>query len=221
MKRTITGLSAVALAAATIVGGVSAGDGHDHDHAKETKKAAKAEMNGSLEIGKKAPTFTGTDQRGNTVNLADYEGKVVVIEWTSPACPFVQAHYADGKMTMTTLAEKFGDDVVWLAVDSSNFAKAGDLLKWSEQKGIDYPIVVDAEGAIGRMYGAKTTPHMFVIAPDGTLAYEGAIDDNPRGKADNPTNYVEEAVNAILAGEKVATTSTKSYGCSVKYTKGA
>lgn len=207
---------------AIVVAAMTAGTAvADEKMTKNEKKMAGDEMEmASAEVGKPAPAFMGMDQHGNEVGLADFEGKVVVLEWTCPACPFVQRHYSKDEQTMTKLAHKYGEDVVWLAVDSSNFAKAEDLAKWSEEKGIDYPILVDADGSIGRMYGAKTTPHMFIIDQKGNLAYEGAIDNNPRGKADDATNYVEAALDAILAGEKVATTSTKSYGCSVKYTKG-
>jgi peroxiredoxin len=218
MMRTITTLSTVALATA-LAAGAGAADEKKMAEQNAIKVTEQAEM-ASLEVGKAAPAFTAMDQNGNEVSLADFEGKVVVLEWTCPTCPVVQGHYAEEKMTMTKLAAQYGEKVVWLAVDSSNFATPELLKEWAEKKGIDYPILVDAAGDIGRMYGAKTTPHMFVIDAAGKLAYEGAIDNNPRGNTAEPVNYVQAAVDALLAGEPVATTSTKSYGCSVKYAKG-
>lgn len=216
-QRTMTWLGIAFVAAAVAAGTVTA---DEKTMATEKKMADKTGMT-TLGVGNVAPDFTGTDQHGNEVNLSDHAGKIVVLEWTSPACPFVVAHYSDEQRTMTKLSEKYGDDVVWLAIDSSNFAKANDLAKWSEDRGIDYPIIIDPSGSIGQIYGAKTTPHMFVIDTSGTIVYEGAIDNNPRGQADNPTNYVETALDAIVSGEKIATTTTKPYGCSVKYAKGA
>jgi peroxiredoxin len=164
-----------------------------------------------------APDFELTDHMGKTHKLSDYQGKVVVLEWTNPQCPFVVRHYkAD---TMTNLAAKYGEDIVWLAVDSSNFVTAESATKWAKAEGIEYPILLDASGEIGRMYEAKTTPHMFVIGTEGEVLYNGAIDDDASGKSENPNNYVEAAVASALAGQPVETAQTKPYGCSVKYSK--
>jgi peroxiredoxin len=166
---------------------------------------------------KMAPDFELTDQNGKVHKLSDYHGKVVVLEWTNPTCPFVVRHYkAD---TMTNLAAKYGEDVVWLAIDSSNFVTAESASKWAEAEGITYPILLDASGEVGQMYEAKTTPHMFVIGAEGELLYDGAIDDDAAGKSESPTNYVEAALTSALAGQPVETAQTKPYGCSVKYAK--
>lgn len=164
-----------------------------------------------------APDFELTDQSGTVHKLSDYHGKVVVLEWTNPQCPYVVRHYkAD---TMTDLAAKYGDDVVWLAIDSSNFVTAESASKWASAEGIEYPILLDASGKVGTLYKAKTTPHMFVIGTEGELLYDGAIDDDPQGKSEAPHNYVEAAVASALAGQPVEKPQTKSYGCSVKYGK--
>ena len=107
-----------------------------------------------------------------------------------------------------------------MAIDSSHFVTAESASKWAKEKGIEYPILLDPSGEVGRTYEAKTTPHMFVVGTDGTLLYNGAIDDDPRGKSDAPANYVAAAVTSIRAGEAVAQAETKPYGCSVKYSEG-
>ena len=138
------------------------------------------------------------DGAGKTHKLSDYEGHIVVLEWTNPQCPFVKHHYKEN--TMTQLAAKYEEaEVVWFAVDSSNFVTAESAAKWAKAEDIGYPILLDPAGNVGRMYHAKTTPHMFVIGTDGTLLYNGAIDSDPR-LGDNPEhNYVDEAVSATLS----------------------
>ena len=179
--------------------------------------AAPAVAGGAV-VGHKAPDFSLVDHAGNTHKLSDYAGKIVVLEWTNPQCPFVQRHYSEGNMTMVDTAAKFaGDEVVWLAVDSSKFVTAESASAWAKEKGMAHPTLLDASGEVGRMYGAKTTPHMFVVGTDGTLIYNGAIDDDKTGKASDPTNYVAAAVSAAMHGEAVAQGTTKPYGCSVKY----
>jgi peroxiredoxin len=178
---------------------------------------APAESAGAT-VGTKAPDFTLTDATGKVHSLKDYAGKIVVLEWTNPGCPFVVEHYKPEKMTMTRLAEKVtGQGVVWLAINTTFSNKPADTQTWSKEKGITYPTLLDPTGEVGRAYGAKTTPHMFVIGKDGKVAYAGAIDDNPRGEVATPNNYVDAAVSALLAGKPVEVSSTKSYGCSVKY----
>ncbi len=167
-----------------------------------------------------APDFELADQNGETHKLSDYRGKIVVLEWTNPQCPFVQRHYADGHTTMIDLSAKFGgEDVVWLGIDSSNFVTAESAAAWAKQKGIDTPILLDADGEVGRAYEARTTPHMFVIGREGELLYSGAIDDDSNGRGEAPVNFVEAALSSALAGEPVQTAKTKPYGCSVKYGK--
>lgn len=167
-------------------------------------------------VGEAAPDFTLVDEAGTEHTLSDYAGRVVVLEWTNPECPYVVRHYnAD---TMETLSAQFPDEqVMWFAVNSSHFNTAADSSAWKSAEGFDYPTLLDTEGTVGHTYGARTTPHMYVIAADGTLAYAGAIDDDPRGTNGATVNYVEAAVTSLLAGETPAVSSTEPYGCSVKY----
>jgi peroxiredoxin len=162
----------------------------------------------TAEVGKPAPAFTLKDDSGRVHALAQYRGKVVVLEWTNPRCPFVNRHYAASTMA-TTRAGFDAQKVVWLAVDSSSTPAA---------KGLGYPVLQDAAGTVGRSFGAKTTPHMFVIDAQGVVRYSGAIDDDARGnKRTGVTNYVKGAVNALLSGNRVPVSTTEPYGSSVKY----
>jgi peroxiredoxin len=167
-------------------------------------------------VGRPAPDFTLTDQAGQQHRLSDYRGRIVVLEWINPQCPYVQRHYQ--ARTMTNLEQEFPDDrVVWLAVDSSHFVTPESSQEWRTQHGITYPILQDPQGTVGRLYGARTTPHMYVIDGEGTLRYAGAIDDDPRGRNEAPTNHVARAVRALLNGEEVPVQTTEPYGCTVKY----
>jgi len=170
-------------------------------------------------VGDQAPAFTLSDTAGNQVSLADYSGKVVVLEWLNPDCPFVQRHYKAG--TMKNLATKYGaQGVVWLTVNSTKYMDAAANAKFKAANDLPYPILVDQSGEVGHLYGAMTTPHMYVIDGGGNLVYIGAIDDDPRGNKDGPsTNYVSAALDEVLAGTAVTTAETKPYGCSVKYKK--
>jgi len=176
-------------------------------------------------VGHVAPAFTLKDASGKDVSLESYKDKYVVLEWTSFACPFVKRHYGSGNMQMlqADLAKK---GVAWLTVCSSAPGKEGffegDALskaiadaKW---QGTAY--LVDPDGSVGKQYGAKTTPHMFVIDPKGTVIYAGAIDDkrsaNP-GDNEGAFNYVRAALEAAMSGKAVEVAATQSYGCSVKY----
>jgi peroxiredoxin len=178
----------------------------------------------ALETGKPAPDFTGTDINGKTVKLSDYKGKIVVIESYNSDCPFCNNHYTTGAMQelQNDLAAK---GVVWLIVNSVNPNNPSHrTAEQAKQELADKKIVAtawidDSSGAVGHLYGMKTTPHMFVVDKDGTLAYAGAIDDKPTPNHDPKTarNYVREAVDAMLAGKPVPVAQTKPYGCSVKY----
>jgi len=177
-----------------------------------------ATAGGSAAVGAAAPDFTLMDTAGNEVSLSDFEGQIVVLEWLNPDCPFVQRHYKAG--TMKSLATQYGSQgVVWLTINSTNYMDAAANAEFKTANNLPYPILVDQSGEVGHLYGAKTTPHMYIIDTDGTLAYMGAIDDDPRGSSDSPTNYVAAALDEILAGEAVATPETTPYGCSVKYKK--
>lgn len=168
-------------------------------------------------VGQPAPPFALRDQDGATVDLQSLAGKTVVLEWTNPDCPFVKRHYRT--KTMTTLAERFGKDgVVWLAVNSTATLDPERLRAWRQQESITYPILDDRPGTVGHAYGAKTTPHVFVIDPKGVLVYAGGIDDDPAGEnGAKATNWVALALEDVTAGKPVRTPETKPYGCSVKY----
>ena len=178
----------------------------------------------AAEIGKPAPDFTATDITGKTVKLSDFAGKIVVLESYNSDCPFCHNHYATGAMQelQTQLAAK---GVVWLIVDSVNADNFSHRThkqaqqEWAELKIKATAWLDDTSGAIGHLYDMKTTPDMFVIAKDGTLAYQGAIDNRPDPDGDPRTarNYVREAIDALLAGKPVAVTETRSYGCGVHY----
>ncbi len=176
-------------------------------------------------VGSSAPDFSAKDSKGDTQSLAKYKGKFVVLEWFNPECPFVKKHYGSGNM-QNLQKEYTGKGVVWLSVDSSAPGAEGNLSPEQAEKvisswsGHQTALLLDPDGKVGRAYGAKNTPHMFIINPEGKVVYEGAIDSkrtpNP---ADIPssTNYVKVALDEAMAGKPVSTANTKPYGCSVKY----
>jgi peroxiredoxin len=170
-----------------------------------------------LSTGTSAPAFTLQDQTGKQVSLADYAGKIVVLEWTNPECPFVRAAYK--KAEMTTLAEQYkGKDVVWVAVNSTGSTTNEKDAAWAAKQHITYPVLNDAAGTVGHAYAAKSTPDMFVIDKTGKIAYSGAIDNDPEGsKGSSATNYVKAALDAVLADKPVEIPHTESYGCAVHY----
>lgn len=170
-------------------------------------------------VGQAAPEFSVRDQDGREVDLGKLRGKIVVLEWTNPDCPFVQRHYR--AKTMSTLADRFKDrDVVWLAVNSTSYMDAAKDRAWRTEQGFSYPVLDDRAGAVGGAYGAKTTPHMFVIDKTGTVVYQGAIDDDAAGSNEGSArNYVAEALDDVTTGKPVRVAETKPYGCSVKYSK--
>jgi len=178
----------------------------------------RAESPEKATVGEPAPDFTRTDATGEEHSLADYRGQVVVLEWTSTECPYVKRHYEEE--TFEETLDEFGGgetEVQWLAIDSSNFAKPEASKKWKKKYDVDYPFLMDPSGEVGKNYGAKTTPHMYVIDEEGTLRYNGAIDDDDSGEKDSPTNYVTKAVQALKNDEEVDPSKTEPYGCSVKY----
>ena len=174
--------------------------------------------------GKPAPAFVVTDLTGKPVKLDDYKGKTVVLEWHNFGCPFVQKHYRSGNMQ--ALQRKYGKEVVWLAVNSTN-KSASD---WTEPATLDKQLkdfgaqparyLVDEPGTMGLAYGAKVTPHMYVIDPSGKVVYNGAIDDK---RSTNPAdvktskNYVAAALDELKAGKPVSVATTAPYGCTIKY----
>src|SRR3954469_22464968 len=176
-------------------------------------------------VGTNAPDFSLTDSKGKTQSVSQYKGKYVVLEWFNPECPFVKKHYGSGNMQK--VQEEFTKKgVVWLSIDSSAPGLEGNLTadqankKMAEWKTKQTALLLDTDGKAGQAYGAKNTPHMFVINPEGKIVYEGAIDSkaspNPADIA-NATNYVKVALDESLAGKTVSTANTKPYGCSVKY----
>jgi peroxiredoxin len=177
------------------------------------------------EVGKTAPNFSLPDTNGKTHSLADLKGKYVVLEWYQPDCPFVRKHYRSGNM-QALQKEYTAKGVTWLSIDSSAPGEEGNYpaSKLNEISAQDSAartaLLLDPSGEVGRLYGAKTTPDMYVIDPSGILVYKGAI-DNKRSTdlADvkTATNYVKVALEAVMAGKTVATTATQPYGCSVKY----
>ena len=167
-------------------------------------------------VGKQAPTFSLVDEAGKSHNLESYRGKTVVLEWTNPQCPFVVRHYDAG--TMKRLAEATaGDGVVWLAVNSSHFTSSKETKAWASKYGHTFPTLQDPSGKVGKAYGAKTTPHMFVIDGAGVVRYDGAIDSDPWVKEKSSENYVRAAIMDLKAKRPVGKDSVKPYGCSVKY----
>lgn len=179
----------------------------------------------AVEPGEKAPDFTLPSMHGESVTLSDHEGKIVVLEWINHECPFVNKHYGSGNLP--GLQEKYRDKgVVWLVINSSAPGKQGHLdaegmIERSKKEGSNAThVLLDPEGKVGKAYGAKVTPHMFVINPEGEVAYNGAIDSKPTTKVEDietATDYVSEAIDAVMAGDEVPTKTSKPYGCGVKY----
>jgi peroxiredoxin len=176
-------------------------------------------------VGSVAPDFSLTDAKGKTHSLSQYKGKYVVLEWFNPECPFVKKHYGSGNMQK--LQEEYtGKGITWLTIDSNAPGSEGNLTADAASKVMtgwktrQTALLLDPEGKAGRAYGAKNTPNMVVISPEGKIVYEGAIDSKATpNPADIPssTNYVKVALDESLAGKPITTSTTKPYGCSVKY----
>jgi peroxiredoxin len=176
---------------------------------------------GEVEVGKAVPAFSLKGIDGKSYSISDFKGKVVVLEWSNPNCPYVQRVYKSG--IMQSVQKKYADKVVWLTVNSTSpksqdFETSENLAKaYKEWNATFVTMLLDPEGDVARLYDAKTTPHMFIIDKTGKLAYAGAIDDDPRGNKTEKTNYVDLALTSVLEGKAVATTNTRSYGCTIKY----
>jgi peroxiredoxin len=178
-------------------------------------------------IGAPAPNFKGTDSKGAVHNLSDFKGKWVVLEWHNEGCPYVKKHY--GGQNMQRLQKEWtAKGVVWLTILSSASGQQGHMepaqanAYFAKQNAAPSAILLDPSGEIGRLYDAKTTPHMFVINPDGVLVYNGAIDDKPTSEqADLATasNYVSAALTEGMAGKAVTTATSRPYGCGIKYAR--
>ena len=176
-------------------------------------------------VGSAAPDISVTDSKGKTQTLSQYKGKYVVLEWFNPECPFVKKHYGSGNMQKLQ-QEYTSKGVVWLTIDSSAPGLEGNLTpeqanaKSTEWKTKQTALLLDPDGKAGQAYGAKNTPHMFIVNPEGKIVYEGAIDSKASPNAadiPNSTNYVKAALDESLAGKPITTQSTRPYGCSVKY----
>jgi len=172
----------------------------------------------SQSSAKRAPGFELNGFDGKTVNLSEYRGKIVVLEWFNMECPFSLYHHKT-KNTMAGLAEKYkSKNVVWFAVNSTNHTTPAANKTFTEKYKLPFPILDDRSGKVGRAYGAKTTPHIFVINPRGRIVYNGAIDNSPLGKKkEGVVNYVDNVLAELTTGKEVSTTNTKPYGCTVKY----
>jgi peroxiredoxin len=176
-------------------------------------------------VGQPAPDFTLKDAAGKTVKLSDYRGKHVVLEWTNPGCPYVRKHYNSGNMPATQ-REAVGKGVVWLAINSTeksayDYLEPARLVAWQqERKAQPSAVLMDEEGVAGKAYGARTTPHMYIVDPQGRLVYAGGIDSIPSSDPEDikkAVNYVRQALNEALAGKPISQAVTRAYGCSIKY----
>jgi len=178
---------------------------------------AVADDKGKVKIGAPAPTFALQDQDGKTVDLAQFKGKIVVLEWFNNDCPYVKKHYTQGYMQK--LADKWEEKgVVWLAINTTKGKDNAANKAIAEEWKMDRPILNDTKGTAAKAYGAKTTPHMFIINAEGNLAYMGAIDSDKSSdpsKVEGATNYVSKALSEMLVGTAVSEPETRPYGCGV------
>ena len=187
---------------------------------REAAAPAVEHATATAAIGEPAPDFVLEDWSGRRIGLTGHAGDIVVLEWINPDCPFVQRHYKEG--TMARLAAKYADrGVAWLAINSTHYMGRGGNQRWAEQYELPYPILEDRRGMVGRLYQAKTTPHVFIIDREGVLVYAGAIDNDPAGvkPPDERVNFVDRALTEMAAGQPVTIPESKPYGCSVKYTE--
>ena len=216
MLKTIKTLAAIALLSIPVAAQAEHHAGMEKDHAEPA----------AITIGAPAPEIEATDIHGNAFKLSDHKGKIVILEWTNAECPFVVKHYESGNMQQLQKDARAMGDVEWVMINSSADGKQGHV-NAEEAKAIltdkganPTTKILDPSGQIGHAYGAKTTPHMFVVDADGNIAYMGSIDDdssaNP-AKAKTAKNYVMAAVNSLKSGTPIEMASTQPYGCSVKY----
>jgi len=178
----------------------------------------------AVAVGQDAPDFSATDTAGKTRKLSDYKGKLVVLEWTNPGCPFVQKHYSGN---MQGLQKEFsGKGVIWLVINSTetgsgDYLAPAKLADWMRDKqAAATATLMDESGKIGQLYGARTTPHMYIVSPQGQLVYAGAIDSIPSGRVDDiktATNYVRQGLSEALGGKAISMPTSRAYGCSIKY----
>lgn len=179
----------------------------------------------NVSVGKAAPDFSGVDSNGNKHSLSDFKGKTVVLEWTNHDCPYVKKHYNSGNMQQLQ-KNATGNGVVWLSIISSKPGKQGHVSGnqanelTQSRNAAPTAVILDESSEIGRLYGAKTTPHMYIIDKTGQLVYMGGIDSIPSSNEDDiadANNYVAAALDAMAAGKPIKDSVTRPYGCSVKY----
>jgi peroxiredoxin len=223
VRKTFAAIMGLSIAALLLAG---VAQGQDSAAAtKPVKPTQSDKAKAAAKIGEPAPAFELKDLDGKTHSLKDFEGRIVVIEWFNPGCPYCVGVYQN-KVVGNTLdaLKKIDDKIVYLAINSTANMAEDEVLKQSgsflKEHKVEIPVLMDYSGTIGHAYGAKTTPHMFVIDDKGVLRYEGAFTDDARfSKGAEATNYVINAVNQIKAGETVSPDSVKPWGCSVKYAK--
>jgi len=176
-------------------------------------------------VGQGAPDFTLKDANGKAVKLSDFRGKHVVLEWTNPGCPYVKKHYDSGNMPATQ-QEAVGKGAVWLSINSTetgsgDYLAPAKLASWQkERKAAATAMLMDEEGSVGKAYGARTTPHLYIVDPQGKLIYAGGIDSIASSNADDikkATNYVRQGLAEAMAGKPLSAATTRPYGCSIKY----
>lgn len=225
MKKNATRWFAGLVGAVAAIGAVSF-IAQDADAQRQRQRAQATES--QVTIGEKAPEFTLTDINGEEVAIMDFveEGKIVVLEWWNPGCPYVVKHH-DEMTTMQDLAEKFEAEVQWVKINSTNEAHQdyGLDVEYAEKWNVtETPILMDTDGKVGKMYGAQRTPQMYIIDAEGVLRYNGAIDSHSRStkapsesEKDSVINYVDQALQQIIDGETVTRPETRAYGCGVKY----
>lgn len=216
-KRTKLGFAGLLVAGAAALGITATG-----------AAVAAQSSQAKAKVGEKAPDFTLTQiQSDKEHTLSDYtkDGKIVVLEWFAPDCPYVVKHYRDTeKSTVNNLVKEYKDkDVVFLAINSASpdhgYGNVDRNVERIDEWKINHPMLIDASGEVGKAYGARTTPHMYIIDTDGVLRYAGALDNDSSNNGIGETNYVRQALDEILAGETVTVTETRPYGCGVKYAK--
>lgn len=187
-----------------------------------------AQAHAAPTVGQKAPDFVAVDTHGQRHQLSDFAGKYVVLEWTNPGCPFVRKHYGSGNMPATQKAAT-ARGVVWLAINSteraaSDYLPPAELAAWMQaQSAAPTAVLMDEDGIVGQAYGARTTPHLFIIDPKGMLVYAGGIDSIASARPEDiklATNYVSQALGDAFGGRPISAASTKPYGCAIKYRTG-
>jgi hypothetical protein len=176
-------------------------------------------------VGQPAPEIVLKDAGGKTVKLSDYRGKHVVLEWTNPGCPYVRKHYDSGNMAATQ-QDAMGKGAVWLSInstakDSYDYLEPAKLAAWQKERKVQpTATLMDEDGIAGKAYGARTTPHMYIVDPAGRLAYAGGIDSIPSSNPEDirkAVNYVRQGIAEATAGKPVSAATTRPYGCSIKY----